>query len=77
MIEENVVKHFHLLGLTGNEYAALIREAALAGIQGGAIYDAVLLKSAVKAEVDRIYTLNLKHFRAVAPDNVGPKLFEP
>jgi predicted nucleic acid-binding protein len=65
-IEENVLKHFKISSLTGNEYSALIREAALGGIQGGTIYDAVSLKSAGKTDADRIYTLNLKHFQAIA-----------
>jgi predicted nucleic acid-binding protein len=65
-IEENVLKHFKISVLTGHDYIALIREAALTGIQGGAVYDAVLLRSAGKMELDRIYTLNLKHFEAVA-----------
>jgi predicted nucleic acid-binding protein len=66
-IEENVVKNFKLSTLTGSEYAALIREAALGGIQGGTIYDAVLLKCAEKAEVEKICTFNVKHFELVAP----------
>jgi predicted nucleic acid-binding protein len=76
-IEENVLKYFKISSLSGGDYSALIREAALAGIQGGTIYDAVLLKSATKAEVDQIYTLNLKHFEAVTPKNFGPELLVP
>src|SRR6185503_1408473 len=41
-IEENVLKHFKALILTGGDYVALLKQAALAGIQGGTIYDAVL-----------------------------------
>src|SRR5512140_2610590 len=33
-IEENVLKHFKTVDLTGSEYAALLREAAGSGIQG-------------------------------------------
>jgi predicted nucleic acid-binding protein len=76
-IEENVVKHFNISSLTGGDYAALIREAALAGIQGGTIYDAILLKTARKAQVERIYTLNLKHFQAVASEEVRALLTGP
>ena len=76
-LEENVLKHFKISNLTGHDYAALIREAALAGIQGGTIYDAVLLKSAEKANPDRIFTLNLKHFLAVAPQKLAAKLSVP
>ncbi len=76
-IEENVVKHFKTSSLTGGDYAALLRAAALAGIRGGTIYDAVLLASAAKANPDRIYTLNLKHFLAVAPGDLRAKLTSP
>jgi len=76
-IEENVVKYFKISSLTGGDYAALIREGALAGIQGGTIYDAVLLRCAIKAGVERIYTLNIKHFQSVAPKNVAANIFVP
>lgn len=76
-IEENVLKHFRICSLTGTDYASLIREAAMTGIQGGTIYDAVLLKSAEKADPDRIYTLNLKHFLAVASKSLASKLSSP
>ena len=76
-IQENVLGYFKIASLDGTDYSALIRDAALAGIQGGTIYDAVLLKSAGKAAVDHIYTLNLKHFAAVAPMELRAKLREP
>jgi predicted nucleic acid-binding protein len=76
-IEANVLAHFQLLHLTGGEYGALIREAAVAGIQGGTIYDALLLATAAKARADRIYTLNLKHFLAVVPGSLAAKLAAP
>jgi predicted nucleic acid-binding protein len=76
-IEENVLKHFTAVGFSGNDYAALLREAAGNGIQGGTIYDAVLLKNAAKAGVDRVYTLNLKHFQAIASPEIAAILFVP
>jgi predicted nucleic acid-binding protein len=76
-MEENVVKHFKITSLTGGDYTALVREAALSGIQGGTIYDSILLKCAAKAEVDRIYTLNLKHFQAVAPKTMASQSHLP
>src|SRR5215469_14639781 len=51
-IEENVLKHFKTVGLVGSDYVALLREAAGTGIQGGTVYDALLLKVATKASVD-------------------------
>jgi predicted nucleic acid-binding protein len=76
-IEENVLKHFKTIHLVGSEYAALLREAAAFKIQGGTIYDALLLKSATKAGVVAIYTLNLKHFQAIASPEAALKLFSP
>lgn len=76
-IEENVLKHFKTVSLSANEYAGLLREAVGFGILGGTIFDALLLKCAAKAEVERIYTWNLKHFRAIAPPDLDTKLSEP
>jgi predicted nucleic acid-binding protein len=73
-IEENVLKYFTVVALSGSEYAALIRDAAIAGIQGGTIYDAILLKCAFKTEAEKIYTLNLKHFQNVAPKNLAAQI---
>ncbi len=76
-IEENVSRYFKITGLNGSDYTALIREAALSGIQGGTIYDAVLLKCAEKTEVERVFTLNLKHFQAIAPKSVASHISSP
>lgn len=76
-IEENVLKHFKTVALIGSEYAALIREAVGFQVQGGKIYDALLLKAASKADVNRVYTLNLKHFQGIAPSDIRGKLSEP
>jgi predicted nucleic acid-binding protein len=76
-IDENVERHFKTTALSGAEYLLFVRESALKGIQGGTIYDALLLKCAAKAGVDRIYTLNLKHFQAVAPPDIAPLLSSP
>jgi predicted nucleic acid-binding protein len=76
-IEENVLKHFKIATLSGVDYAVLLREAAGTGIQGGTIYDALLLKSALKSNADRLYTLNLKHFQAIAPPDTARLLSTP
>jgi predicted nucleic acid-binding protein len=76
-IEENVLKYFKTISFSGNDYASLLRESAGIGIQGGTIYDAILLKSAAKAGVNRIYTLNLKHFQAIASPEIAMLLSSP
>src|SRR4051794_13625087 len=50
-MEENIMKYFQVGSLTAADYAAILRESALMGVQGGLIYDALLLKSASKAGV--------------------------
>jgi predicted nucleic acid-binding protein len=76
-LEENIVRFFKISSLTGPEYISTIREAAATGVRGGTIYDAVLLRAARKANPGRIYTLNLKHFQAVAPASLGLLLSLP
>jgi len=76
-IEENILKHFIISSLSGTDYSVLIKDAAAARIQGGTIYDAVLMKSAAKSAATKIFTLNLKHFRAVAPPDLVSLLSAP
>ena len=76
-IEENVIKHFKIAGLTGNDYTVLLREAALSGIQGGTIFDALLLRCAAKSGAERVFTLNLRQFQNIAPKNIGWQVSAP
>jgi predicted nucleic acid-binding protein len=76
-IEENVLKYFKITALSGADYTALIREAALAGIQGGTIYDAVLIKCATKSQAEKILTFNLKHFQTIAPKTIASQIVAP
>jgi hypothetical protein len=41
------------------------------------VYDAVLLKCAPKAGVDKIFTLTTKHFQAVAPKDSTSEILAP
>ena len=55
------------VALNADEYFATIQDAATRGLTSGKIYDALLLACAAKSQADIIYTWNLKHFRAIAP----------
>lgn len=57
-----------VIALEENDYYSILQQAAEKGILGGRIYDALLLRCAVKAEADTIYTWNLKHFQHISPD---------
>ncbi len=65
-----------VISLTPKEYLSAIANLARLGHSGAMIYDALLLACARKAEADRIYTLNLKHFRQIAPD-LASRIIEP
>ena len=65
---EEVRNRLSLLSLDSSEYYETIRSAADKGFTSGRIYDALLLSCAVKSKAQVIYTWNLKHFRAIAPE---------
>jgi predicted nucleic acid-binding protein len=56
-----------LVSLDESEYFETIQQAAGAGFTSGRVYDALLLRCAVKVKAQAIYTWNLKQFRAIAP----------
>jgi len=57
-----------VVALDSREYYSAIRQAAAAGIVGGLLYDALLARSALKANAEIIYTWNLEHFRRLGPE---------
>ena len=64
---EAIEEHLTLITLDSREYYSAIREAAVAGIVGGMLYDALLARCARKAAAEVIYTWNLQHFRRLGP----------
>jgi predicted nucleic acid-binding protein len=69
-------KRFRFVSLTAAEYVAVVEGLARLGHSGGMIYDALIVACARKAKASRIYTLNPRHFRLVAPDLVA-RIVEP
>jgi predicted nucleic acid-binding protein len=65
---EEVRGRLTLVSLNEKEYFATIRKAAEQGFTSGRVYDALLLRCALKTKAEIIYTWNLKHFRAIAPE---------
>jgi predicted nucleic acid-binding protein len=65
---DDVHKRLAGVSLSAGEYYETIRAAAEHGIAGGRVYDALLLQCARKCKAETIYTWNLKHFQAIAPD---------
>ena len=67
LLVQEVRDRLTLVPLDESEYFETIQQAASAGFTSGRVYDALLLRCAVKVKAQTIYTWNLKHFQAIAP----------
>ncbi|MGL4499329.1 MAG: type II toxin-antitoxin system VapC family toxin [Planktothrix sp.] len=61
LIKENL-KEFQIISLTGDDYYEIIENMVTLGFTGGAIYDNLIAHAAIKMEINKILTLNPKHF---------------
>lgn len=77
LISENVIKSFSLITLTAKEYAAVLETAGANGVEGGKLYDALILAAAVKSGADRIYTFNVAHFQSMAEGDTRARITSP
>jgi predicted nucleic acid-binding protein len=68
LISENILPYFEVVTLSAKEYSDTIRSCAKLGWTGGRLYDALHLRCAQKSGCSRIYTFNVKHFKALAPE---------
>ena len=67
---ENIRERLTIVTLDDQEYYAVLKHAAEAGIAGGAAYDILLASCALKAGAEIIYTWNVRHFRRFGPEVV-------
>ena len=77
LLARNVVDLFTLVHLSGKEYADWLKALALRGVEGGRVYDALILAAAEKSKVERIYTFNTNHFRALASARLQDLVVSP
>jgi predicted nucleic acid-binding protein len=63
LIQENVARKATVVALTATDYAAVIQRMATLNLAGGVIYDALILRAAERAGVDRLLTFNVDDFR--------------
>ncbi len=68
LIKVNILGRMILMPLTVSEKIEMLRQCQGWGVRGGAIYDALHLATARKAAVEKLYTLNVRHFVAIAAD---------
>ena len=77
MIETQILEQMTLVPLEADEYIEIVRRAAIEGWIGGRIHDAVHLQCAAKMKCDRVYTFNVRDFRALAPTTLADKITAP
>lgn len=67
LIEKNVLSAFEVVSLSVSDYVDVLRHLAENNLVSGIIYDALILRAGMKANADRILTLNPRHFRSIDP----------
>ncbi len=77
IIEEMMLPHMEMVALTSKEYREVVLRCAASGWAGGKVHDSIHLRCAQKAECDRVYTVNVKDFRALAPEGFADKIAAP
>jgi predicted nucleic acid-binding protein len=77
LISENTLKDFSLVALSATEYAKTIEDSATKGVEGGKVYDALLLAAAAKSGAERIYTFNVRHFQSMAEEKLRSRIVAP
>ena len=58
----------NLVALDADELFQAVCNFASIGIIGGAVYDGLLARCALKAKAEIIYTWNLRHFQRLGPE---------
>lgn len=67
MLDDNVLRFAQILTLNGSDYVGLVNDLSRRALIGGIVYDGVIARAAELAQVDRLVTLNVRHFQRVWP----------
>ena len=59
------------IALSGDEYFSSLQGSAALGVVGGAIYDALLARCALKSKAETIYTWNTRHYMLLGKEVAG------
>jgi len=67
LIQTSILPHFQLVPLSSKSYLAALSLATSQNLSSGAVYDALHVVGARASKCERLLTLNLRHFKALAP----------
>ena len=68
VIRQSIVPIFNIVDVSKESYFSALRVCSNAGWKGGRIHDAVHIQAAAQAGCDLIYTYDVEHFQALAPE---------
>ena len=71
LIHDNIARKASVVALTASDYTAVVQHVASLNLTGGVVYDALILRAAERAGVDRVLTFNVDDFRRLWPDGVA------
>jgi predicted nucleic acid-binding protein len=77
MLEQSVLANVQVVALNPHEYRAAVHACSVAGWTGGAVYGSLHIHAARTAGCDRLYTFNLRDFRALAEEEFRDRIFSP
>lgn len=66
LIELSLVPRLRMVELTATDIVKALRQTEVVGVRGGAFYDYLHLAAARKSGASVLYTLNARHFMALA-----------
>lgn len=64
---QSILGHFVLIPLSADHYHEAMKMTVIGNLSSGAIYDALHLVGALSVGCSTLYTLNMRHFRSLAP----------
>jgi len=77
MLQDDILPFFSWVELSAEEYRQALAMCLRANRPGAVIFDGLHLLSAQKAGCDRLYTFNVKDFRALAAPEWQSKIVTP
>lgn len=69
LIKQNIEGVAKIVSLSSADYLSTIQDLMELGLSGGIIYDALILKAAKKANVQKLLTLNVRDYIRLCPNN--------
>ena len=68
VVGANILDRLDILDLSTNDYRKVMADCQAVGARGAAIFDMLHLQAARRGKAARIFTINVRHFQAFAPD---------